>query len=556
MADQQTPYTPGVDPLEALLRRSPLNDRQRAGLWDIYETARNADDLAARVEAIEIPQEVKAKLWELKSQETAPVPSELSQQPKAPEGSALRRFASNAGEMLNPISIAKGLYNTARHPIDTGAAILNQAGQQFDKSVDMFRQGRYVEAAGHLGGAIPVVGPLAAEAGEQIASGDVAGGLGKATGMLVPFGAAEGVARVGVKAAPLAAADALEAGAAGRYAEVMSPRSSAAKGQRMTAKAEKIAPEIAKDTSNAAWSRQGLLDNFESRLQQAGTKLDEAADARNAGKPIETKPILDALRAKRAELTAEPFDAVRPTRQSVTRESALVDEFGKPIRSTTERAVPVGKDVVPDPSRARVAVLDQAIAEVEALGPIAPYESLRRVRAAYDGPAEVRYNPAVTPDFLANQSKATASADVAGSIREVLANADPVTAAANAEYSLARSARDVTKAAQELEKSRPRTGRQIMAKLTGSIIGGSEAGTAGAVAGYAAGPLIDQLMTSGFTTKLQTAKLMQELATAIRSGNVERATSLSFRVRQLAKQGEAVRARGSADQAGTPQPAR
>lgn len=474
--------------------------------------------------------------------------------PQGPQGSAVSRFASNAWEMVNPISIVTGLYNAATSPVETGKAILSQSGEQLSKARDAAGQGRYLEAVGHTGGAIPIIGPLAAEAGEQIAQGDIAGGLGKATGMLAPFGVARGVARAGVRAAPGVAADALEAGAASRYADVMSPKSSAAKGQRMTAKAERIAPEIAKDTSNAAWSRQGLLDNFESRLQQAGARLDEAADARNAGKPIETKPIVDALKAKRAELTAQPFDAAKPVRKEVTRESSILDETGKPIRVTNKRAVPVGEDVVPNPSAARVAVLDQAIREVEALGQIAPYEALRRIRAAYDGPAEVRYNPAMTPDFLANQSKATASADVAGSIREVLASADPVTAAANAEYSLARSARDVTKAAQELEKSRPRTGRQIMAKLTGSIIGGAEGGTAGAVAGYAAGPLIDQLMASGFTTKLQTAKVMQELASAIRSGDVQRASSLSFKVRQLAKQGEAVRARGSADQGATPQP--
>lgn len=475
--------------------------------------------------------------------------------PQGPQGSAVGRFASNAWEMVNPISIVTGLYNAATSPIETGKAILSQSGEQLSKARDAAGQGRYLEAVGHAGGSIPIIGPLAAEAGEQIAQGDIAGGLGKATGMLAPFGVARGVARAGARVTPNIAADALEAGAASRYADVMSPKSSAAKGQRMTARAEKIAPEIAKDTSNAAWSRQGLFDNFESRLQQAAAKLDEAADARNAGKPIDTKPVVDALRAKRAELTAQPFDAVRPARREVTRESKILDEGGRPIQTTQKQAVPVGKDVVPGPNAERVAVLDRAIAEVEALGPIAPYEALRRIRAAYDGPAEVRYNPAVTPDFLANQSRAVASADVAGSIREVLANADPVTAAANAEYSLARSARDVTKAAQELEKSRPRTGRQIMAKLTGSIIGGAEGGTAGAITGYAAGPLIDQLMASGFTTKLQTAKLMQELASAIRSGDVQRASSLSFKVRQLAKQGEAVRARGSADQGATPQSA-
>lgn len=62
------------DPLEAALRAAPLNDRQRAGLWDVYETARNADDLAARLKSIEVPDDVKAQLWDLKSQAAPQTP--------------------------------------------------------------------------------------------------------------------------------------------------------------------------------------------------------------------------------------------------------------------------------------------------------------------------------------------------------------------------------------------------------------------------------------------------------------------------------------------------
>lgn len=57
------------DQLESLLRSTPLNDRQRAGLWDVFTTAKNPDDLAARLKSIEVPQELKAQMWDLKSQE-------------------------------------------------------------------------------------------------------------------------------------------------------------------------------------------------------------------------------------------------------------------------------------------------------------------------------------------------------------------------------------------------------------------------------------------------------------------------------------------------------
>jgi hypothetical protein len=61
-----------TDPLEALLRAAPLNDRQRAGLWDMYEASKNADDLAARLQSMELPNDLKAQMWDLKAQSAAP----------------------------------------------------------------------------------------------------------------------------------------------------------------------------------------------------------------------------------------------------------------------------------------------------------------------------------------------------------------------------------------------------------------------------------------------------------------------------------------------------
>jgi hypothetical protein len=461
----------------------------------------------------------------------------------APEGSAVGRFASNAWEMVNPVTAVKGVYNAVTSPVQTGKAIIAGQGNQLDKARQAFREGRYSEMVGHgAAAALPIVGPLAADAGEQIGAGDIAGGLGKAAGILAPVGMAEALSKFGVKAIPNRVADALDEGAAARVADVMSPKSSAQKGLRMTAKAEKIAPQIAAG-DNAAWSRAGLREHLGEKLNAAKAALDEADEARNGAAPHETAPILSALKAKRAALVAEPFDAVAPARKVSTRESAIVDAGGNPIQIETSKAVPIGEAQIPAPNRARVAVLDKAIAEIEALGPIAPYESLRTIRKAYDGPAEVRYNPAVTPDFLANQSNAMASADVAGAIRETLAKGDPRTAAANADFSLYKSAHDIISAAEELDKARPKNGRRLMSQLTGSMIGTEAGGVPGAVAGYALGPILDNALTAGFTTKLKTAQMMTDFAKAIRSGDVTRVTKLSFKLRQLAKQAEVTRAK-------------
>lgn len=97
-----------------------------------------------------------------------------------PEGSAVGRFVSNAAGVLNPIAMAKGAYGMVRHPVDTYHAAVDASAQQFGKAADDFGQGRYSEGLGHgAAGFLPGIGPAAAGAGEQIAAGDVAGGLGK-----------------------------------------------------------------------------------------------------------------------------------------------------------------------------------------------------------------------------------------------------------------------------------------------------------------------------------------------------------------------------------------
>lgn len=100
-----------------------------------------------------------------------------------PQGSALGRFASGAGEMLNPVTMVKGLYQAVTNPIDTAVGIYDQQGQQFDKAVQSAREGRYSEMVGHGAAAfVPVVGPLAADIGEQAGRGDVAGAAGRLAG--------------------------------------------------------------------------------------------------------------------------------------------------------------------------------------------------------------------------------------------------------------------------------------------------------------------------------------------------------------------------------------
>lgn len=221
---------------------------------------------------------------------------------------------------------------------------------------------------------------------------------------------------------------------------------------------------------------------------------------------------------------------------------AKIADKADEVRELAKQGRPIGVDVVPEPNQVRVAQIDKAISEIKRLGPVARYEPLRRIREAYDAPARAVYSPAVTTDFLKAQGGKLGAADVTGTLREALAKFDPETAKANAEYSLYRKADDVLSATAEVERTRPKVGRQIMARLTGSVVGEQAAGVPGAVAGFLLGPALDAAINSGVTTKLQTAKLMTRLADAVRKGDVGHVTSLSYQLKKLAAQGAAVEA--------------
>lgn len=540
-----------ADPVADYLRTLNMSDRTRAAAWDaVY----SQDDATAQRTLAQLPfsDTVRADLWDLRHGGTVAntgepfTPASADQfMPADPQGSAASRFAGNAAEMLNPVAAVKGLYNAARHPLDTGSAILQQQGAQFGKAAEDYRQGRYSDMIGHgLAGGVPLIGPMAAEAGEQIAGGDMAGGLGKAAGLLLPvagFEAAKGAVRgaraVASPGTRAAAASFLEEGAAGRVTDVMSPKVGANK-TRFGNDAERVAPQIAKDLAagKAPWSREGLHDMVSQKLAASTQALDAAADQRLSARTFETKPLIDALLEKRQALTADAVDASKTPRTSVERTSPIVDERGEPIKVTEQRREPLGRDVVPGPNAARVAVIDRAISELQQLGPVANYEPIRRIRMAYDGPAKAVYHPSMTADYLKAQGGKLGAADVTGALREGLAQWDPATAEANAAYSLYRTADDVLEATREIERTRPRVGRLIANRIFGTVAGGQAGGPVGAAAGYIAAPILDAGTAMGATTRLKFAAMQQRLATAIRTGNVQQVNFLANNLREAVAQ--------------------
>lgn len=482
-------------------------------------------------------------------------------QPRAVK-SATRRFVEGGIETANPIAIVKGVYQMARHPLDTYESMVQQSADQFGKAKEAYDRGGLSEAFGHAAaGVLPAIGPLSADIGEQAGAGDLAGAAGRLTGVLAGPAALKGAGKAIARVVPSAAT--LEGMAARRVADVMSPKASNQVTRRMGAKATAIAPQILKE-NRGGWSRAALQEQVMGKLQAAEEGLDAAADARNAGAPIQTKAALDAIAESRRRLTAQPFEAEHVTPEyrgrgartaypetevragdAITAEEMTphqrgyrtIEDDGNVGRLTKEPArvgVPLGKDVVPAPNRPRVAQLDQASKEIQSLGEIAPYESLRTIRQAYDAPARAVYNPSLVDDFLKKTGEAKGAADVTAALRKTLAEADPATAEANAQYALYKSASDILEAAEQLEKARPKVGRQIMARLTAMIFGLQTAGAGGAAAGYVLAPSLDALMNSGFTTKLKTAQALQGIAEATRRADIGGVFSRTHALRQKA----------------------
>lgn len=477
--------------------------------------------------------------------------AEAELRPPAPEGSALRRFAGGAAEMLNPVTMVKGVVGAVvpeafggTGPVSTVRTIGQQMGEQWGKAREAASKGRYSEAVGHAAaGSIPLIGPTAAAIGEQAAEGDIAGAAGATSGLIAPglvrpaIRATRAVAPTGLRAT---IAERLESGAASRVAEVMTPKVGANK-TRLGGMAETIAPELASRPELAAWSRTGFETKVGHAFEAATTKLDEASNARLSARTFTTQPIINALKKARQRWIAEPVEASKyPPRRDV-----IVAGDAKPTRVELHPEK-FGEDVIPPENAARVARIDQAIADLEQLGSAARYEPLRRIREAADQSARIKYAPSVTQDFLKRSGEASGAADVAGVLREHLAKFDPQTATANAEYALLRKATDVLEAVAETERTRPKVGRQIMARLTGTVAGGEAAGFKGAVAGYVLGPVVEAAMSGAPTTKLQTARLMTQMADAIRRGHVTRAYSLAEQMKRAVKLSGGLAARATA----------
>jgi len=95
------------------------------------------------------------------------------------------------------------LLQAAKHPLDTLGGIGSEMAAEQHKGKEEVRRGEYLSGLGHtIAGGIPIIGPLAARAGEEIGEARTGEGLAHATEALAPFvgGPALRGARTGARA--------------------------------------------------------------------------------------------------------------------------------------------------------------------------------------------------------------------------------------------------------------------------------------------------------------------------------------------------------------------
>lgn len=229
---------------------------------------------------------------------------------------AASRFGSNYLKNILPSTVpsdyVEGPLYAAQHPMDAISLVLRalwdaQAGQA-GKTVDAAKRvisaptlsgklGAASETMGHgLATALPVIGPAAANAGEQIGSGDIAGGLGAAAGILTP----SALAGSGRLTAPLRdmAASKLRASAVAGVEKAINPTRVDTKVQTA-----RIAPEMLKRRVKAG-NLQKLEDLAAEKSAAAGAKVDEALTPYKAD-TVDTMALVNELEQAKAQYTGK-----------------------------------------------------------------------------------------------------------------------------------------------------------------------------------------------------------------------------------------------------------
>jgi hypothetical protein len=365
--------------------------------------------------------------------------------------------------------------------------IIQAAKDQWQKAKDAYDEGSYSEAAGHaLAAAIPGVGPAAANAGEQIGSGNIAGGLGEATGLMAPFVAGDvaNAAKQGVQAVGLP--EALENSATRQYSSALNATT---RGNKL--RSAQITPELID---------QGVTGSVKSIAQQAAAKLGQIGDQ-----------LTDAYSNLPAG-TSIPLKAVQDKINAAAEDAFTVPTSGGPVSASP----------VADAGMNHAAEINNRLLAVSDIDPttgerVIPVDTARQLRQYYDSVAQQagRYDGKA----LADQSAAAAHGMAADAIRQELSNTFPDIAKINKQYSFWKNVQQVTQDTLTRRQGQASTPlSQQIGRGAGELVGGTMGGPVGAVVGGTIGSRITQMLNSG-VMKTTSAVLKDRIAQSLASGN-------------------------------------
>ena len=427
--------------------------------------------------------------------------------------SATSRFVSNAAEMLNPVTMVKGAYQAVTNPIETATAIGQKHVEQFGKARHALSDGRVSEAIGHgLASAVPILGPVAADIGEQIGSGDVAGGLGAATGLVAPLAAAGPVARAAGRAATP-----LRQSAQQKVVQALGPTK-----ERFKAIAEKRAPEVLQ--RGLGGSRESLQAQAAQNARSAGQQIDELLQ-REGGRPLNPQPVIDALENAKTEF-------------QTTRQVPLADAIKEGLERTPGARINgnmVEIPVVFEPRAiGQISELQRVLRE---LGPEARVDQVVAIRRAWDkvvsdaGGYQHRA-PGAVGQPLKDVSEAAAKRQATTAIRELLSAEVPDLAAINKEFAFWK---DINSVLTQTLKRTQAQGPSLLGRIregsgqvAGAVMGGVAGGPVGAGVGAVLTGALGKTAHAVFTSpkwRLVSARTRNQIAEALASGNPERVST-------------------------------
>lgn len=482
-----------IDPVVALLVKSPLSPSQRRSASEAFTSSANEDELAEKLTGLKLPRNVSAGLWDLKVSR----PAQANTEPSAtPPGSAVGRFVGGVAEQLNPVTIAEGIYNTVRHPIDTASGILSAANDQRMKAHEAFDRGEWGQGAAHsVAAAIPILGPAAADAGEQIASGDVAGGLGKATGIVAPIVATGAMGKSPVK--NTVKADALEREAVQQVAQkVLAP-----KNPKYQPLAQDAAKELLK--RGVQGDRVAVQQWAEDLISDAGQRIDDIAEKYPADQKLPTKPLLNELDSEMAQYVFGGPGGVRRVNPSFR---DVYDELGKWRDFIAER------------------------------GDEMSFGDLKRFRQQLDSSSAESGSFAKAKGDKALSASEKAEKFAANAARRSLAEGRPELSGPNADMHLGIAVRDILDPVKGRPANAPSatTGATGGLHTTGAIIGSSAAKVLDKVpimqpiAAYVASEVIPKLREAQVSpqNQLRLAQDKYKLAQALKAGQAGKAQGI------------------------------